>query len=75
MFYRQESFRLYRQKAKEIFLAQQQGGTGFIPSLHDVGSEGAKLSYLKNLMVSCERFGFMVEFVFKTSFTPVPSFF
>jgi hypothetical protein len=48
----QESFRLYRAKAKEIFLAQQQGETGFIPSLHDSGSEVAKLSYLKNLMVS-----------------------
>ncbi|KAL7431680.1 hypothetical protein ACHAXH_003553 [Discostella pseudostelligera] len=47
-----ESFRLYRQRAKEIFLAQQQGGTGFIPSLNDVGAEGAKLSYLKNLMVN-----------------------
>jgi hypothetical protein len=52
LIYRQESFRLYRTKAKEIFLAQQQGETGFIPSLHDSGSEVAKLSYLKNLMVS-----------------------
>eukprot|EP00804_Cyclotella_cryptica_P018522 CCRYP_004333-RC/>CCRYP_004333-RC protein AED:0.02 eAED:0.02 QI:682/1/1/1/0.5/0.33/3/406/388 len=47
-----ESFRLYRKKAKEIFLAQQQGETGFMPSLHDSGAEGAKISYLKNLMVN-----------------------
>ncbi|ACI64127.1 predicted protein [Thalassiosira pseudonana CCMP1335] len=47
-----ESFRLYRKKAKEIFLAQQQGETGFLPSLHDTGAEGAKISYLKNLMVN-----------------------
>ncbi|KAL7528966.1 hypothetical protein ACHAWF_002785 [Thalassiosira exigua] len=47
-----ESFRLYRKKAKEIFLAQQQGETGFIPSLHDTGAEAAKISYLKNLMVN-----------------------
>jgi len=47
-----ESFRLYRKKAKEIFLAQQQGETGFLPSLHDSGAEAAKISYLKNLMVS-----------------------
>ena len=48
----QESFRLYRKKAKEIFLAQQQGETGFMPSLHDSGAEVAKISYLKNLMVN-----------------------
>ncbi len=47
-----ESFRLYRKKAKEIFMAQQQGETGFIPTLHDSGAEGAKISYLKNLMVN-----------------------
>ena len=47
-----ESFRLYRKKAKEIFLAQQQGETGFMPSLHDSGAEVAKISYLKNLMVN-----------------------
>lgn len=47
-----ESFRLYRKKAKEIFLAQQQGETGFMPSLHDQGSEVAKVAYLKNLMVN-----------------------
>lgn len=47
-----ESFRLYRKKAKEIFLAQQQGDTGFMPSLHDSGAEVAKISYLKNLMVN-----------------------
>ncbi|KAL3768151.1 hypothetical protein ACHAWO_006521 [Cyclotella atomus] len=47
-----ESFRLYRKKAKEIFLAQQQGETGFMPSLHDSGAENAKISYLKNLMVN-----------------------
>ncbi|KAL7481335.1 hypothetical protein ACHAW6_007043 [Cyclotella cf. meneghiniana] len=47
-----ESFRLYRKKAKEIFLAQQQGETGFIPSLNDSLAEGAKISYLKNLMVN-----------------------
>lgn len=43
---------MYRTKAKEIFLAQQQGETGFLPTLHDSGAEVAKLSYLKNLMVS-----------------------
>mmetsp|Transcript_24815 Transcript_24815/g.40948 ORF Transcript_24815/g.40948 Transcript_24815/m.40948 type:complete len:480 (+) Transcript_24815:60-1499(+) len=47
-----ESFRLYRKKAKEIFMAQQQGETGFMPTLHDSGAEGAKISYLKNLMVN-----------------------
>ena len=43
---------MYRKKAKEIFLAQQQGETGFMPSLHDSGAEVAKISYLKNLMVN-----------------------
>ena len=43
---------MYRKKAKEIFLAQQQGETGFMPSLHDQGAEAAKFSYLKNLMVN-----------------------
>lgn len=47
-----ESFRLYRKKAKEIFMAQQQGETGFMPTLNDSGAEGAKISYLKNLMVN-----------------------
>jgi len=47
-----ESFRLYRKKAREIFLAQQQGETGFMSSLHDSGAEVAKISYLKNLMVN-----------------------
>lgn len=48
-----ESFRLYRKKAKEIFMAQQQGETGFMPTLQESsGAEGAKISYLKNLMVN-----------------------
>lgn len=47
-----ESFRLYRKKAKEIFLAQQQGETGFMPTLNDQGAEVAKVAYLKNLMVN-----------------------
>eukprot|EP00985_Skeletonema_marinoi_P033572 scaffold41632_cov256-Skeletonema_marinoi.AAC.1 len=33
-------------------MAQQQGETGFMPTLHDSGAEGAKISYLKNLMVN-----------------------
>jgi len=33
-------------------VAQQNGETGFMPSLHDSGAESAKISYLKNLMVN-----------------------
>lgn len=42
-----ESFRLYRKKAKEIFEAQQKGGTSFLS-----GTDEAKLTYLRNLMVN-----------------------
>ena len=53
-----ESFRMYRTKAQELFQSQQLdngggGGGGFISStLNNSGSEVARLSYLKNLMVN-----------------------
>jgi hypothetical protein len=48
-----ESFRLYRKKAKEIFVAQQSGAQGAPMMNVDVtSSENSKLSYLKNLMVN-----------------------
>mmetsp|Transcript_37761 Transcript_37761/g.43130 ORF Transcript_37761/g.43130 Transcript_37761/m.43130 type:complete len:413 (-) Transcript_37761:31-1269(-) len=46
-----ESFRLYRQKAKEIFEAQQRGDVALL-NLADKSSEEAKLSYIRNLMVN-----------------------
>jgi len=46
-----ESFRLYRKKAKEVFAAQQ-NGDGSMIDLGDKGSEDAKISYLRNLMVN-----------------------
>lgn len=54
-----ESFRMYRTKAQELFQSQQLdnggggGGGSFISStLNNSGSEVARLSYLKNLMVN-----------------------
>jgi len=46
-----ESFRLYREKAKEIFEAQQRGDVALL-HLTDKSSGEAKLSYIKNLMVN-----------------------
>lgn len=46
-----ESFRLYRKKAKEIFEAQQKGESTML-NLADTGSDDAKISYLRNLMVN-----------------------
>merc|ERR1712154_219963 len=46
-----ESFRLYRKKAKEIFEAQQKGESTML-NLADSGSDDAKISYLRNLMVN-----------------------
>jgi GRIP domain len=53
----EESFRLYRKKAKEIFEAQQLNeGGGISPaaalSITSNSSSDAKLSYLKNLMLN-----------------------
>lgn len=54
---REESFRLYRKKAKEIFEAQQLNEGGSISpaaalSITSNSSSDAKLSYLKNLMLN-----------------------
>jgi len=46
-----ESFRLYRNKAKEIFDAQQQGDVAML-NFTDKNMEDAKMSYLRNLMVN-----------------------
>lgn len=52
----EESFRLYRKKAKEIFEAQQHshGGITSEAAMTITGSTSAdaKLSYLKNLMIN-----------------------